>query len=354
MAEASTTWRRRVATRPAFTLVELLVVIAIIGVLIALLLPAVQQARESARRLQCQNNLKQVALAAQNYESTTGKLPAAGRFAPQSETEYFRYGYWRIDMRSGLNHSWLVSLLPYLEETNLHDRFDLAVHVTANESDPQAAQPASLLCPSGEAFGRLFQSPEDFGDRQALFGKTNYAAWVNPFHADSVFQSGPIALYGARMKDVTDGTSQTLMLSEVRTRDNVEDQRGAWALPWSGATLLAFDLHPLRVATTNQLPKKSADYEPNSLSYGVTQPPNSRQVDVLYHCPDTVGEVLEGLPCTDFWAGYISAAPRSQHPGGVNAAFVDGHVTFLRDEVDELRMMYMIMIDDERVLLSSL
>lgn len=337
-----------------FTLVELLVVIAIIGLLVSLLLPAVQAARGAARRIQCKNRLKQLALAVHNYESTKRELPAAGQYDPLTEARYVSY-YERIDMKSGANHSWLVSLLPYLEENALYDQFNLDEHVTGNPTDPQAVQPGSLLCPSGEAYGRQFQSPEDFGTRQTTFAKANYAAWVNPFHADSIYQSGPIAIYAAKLTDVTDGTSNTLMLSEVRTRDNSEDQRGAWALPWSGSTLLAFDLHPERISLglRYRLPEHSADYIPNEKSFGVTQLPNSPQVDVLYECPDPVGEVLDRLPCTDAWRGYISAAPRSNHPGGVNTTYVDGRVSFLSEDIDELSMLYLVMMDDENIITES-
>lgn len=335
-----------------FTLVELLVVIAIIGVLISLLLPAVQSARESARRVQCQNNLKQLALAVHSFENSARRLPQAGRYDELSQALIPNDWYERIDLRTGLNQSWIVLLLPHMEEGPLYDQFDLKKHVTKNELGPQALQPETLLCPSGEALGRRFTSPEGFGGGPVEFGKANYAAWCNPFHTDSIHQSGPIALYGARMRDIIDGTSNTLMLSEVRTRDHPKDQRGVWALPWSGATLLALDLHTRKITLPTGekvYPQQSADYTPDSRSLGVTQPPNSRQVDVLYECPDPVGEVADGMPCTTLYGfgGYISAAPRSRHPGGVNAAYVDGHLTFLREDADELHVMYSIMMDDE-------
>src|SRR5690349_6670512 len=105
---------RRLFLRRGFTLVELLVVIAIIGILVGLLLPAVQSARESARRLQCNNNLKQMGIGAQNHATSIGHYPAGG------------WGwYWIGDPDMGTNWrqpgGWIYNLLPYIEQQNLHD-----------------------------------------------------------------------------------------------------------------------------------------------------------------------------------------------------------------------------------------
>src|SRR6478752_7496148 len=100
----------RKSRRVGFTLVELLVVIAIIGVLVALLLPAVQQAREAARRMSCQNNLKQLGLAMHNYESTHKVLPPGGQPAKGTSNNY--------------GVSWLALILPYMEQGNVYDKFD--------------------------------------------------------------------------------------------------------------------------------------------------------------------------------------------------------------------------------------
>ncbi|MEM7317335.1 MAG: DUF1559 domain-containing protein, partial [Planctomycetota bacterium] len=108
---------RQAKQHQAFTLVELLVVIAIIGILVALLLPAVQQARDAARRVQCQNNLKNLGLALLNYESANKELP------PSS--------VWPFDTRPGdranvqLGPNWVILILPYIEEQGLADSFDL-------------------------------------------------------------------------------------------------------------------------------------------------------------------------------------------------------------------------------------
>lgn len=344
--------RQRFGAQHGFTLVELLVVIAIIGVLISLLLPAVQAARASARRLQCQNNVKQIALAVLNHESATGKLPAAGIYAPPEEAVTFNHSDWRVDLRSGPNYSWLVTLLPILDEQPLYDQLDLKAHITTSPAGILNQRPSTLLCPSDGSVTHTFKAGRRFGPNSATatFAKGNYAAYANPFHTDSFYNAGPISHYGMKLSKITDGTSSTLMVSEVRTREEPSDQRGVWMLPWSGASLLAMDLHRGyygKVGAND--PPRGYNYDPNLISLGLTQTPNGPQADVLYECNDIANAQLERMPCLTS-AGYISAAPRSQHPGGVNAAFVDGHVEFLPDDIDELAMNFMISFADGEVI----
>jgi prepilin-type N-terminal cleavage/methylation domain-containing protein/prepilin-type processing-associated H-X9-DG protein len=341
----------RRARQHGFTLVELLVVIAIIGILVALLLPAVQQAREASRRIQCASNIKQLALALQNYETTRKALPAAGTYASPEDAIYFAAGYWRIDLKSGLNRSWVVSLLPYVEDQALYDQFDQKLKVTENRSNPQLNQPAMLLCPSDAARGRTYRSFESENGVPVDFGKANYAAFSNPYHIDSWFYSGAIWLYGRRMENITDGTSTTLVFAEIRTRDNVNDQRGAWALPWSGSSLLSFDFHPdVNQANIGSKDSSPGPYEPWPVSLGQTQYPNSINADVLYNCPEPAEAQFDRMPCNTAYEGYISSAPRSLHGGGTNAVFLDGHVAFLPDDIDEYAMLYMVNTADGEVI----
>lgn len=321
--------------RRAFTLVELLVVIAIIGVLIALLLPAVQAARESARMMSCKNNLKQLTLAIANYESQLGVYPAAGILASPS------------DLRSGPQFSWIVMLLPMMEQQALYDQFNFKTDVFSQTSNPQSQHLQMLQCPSDRAKG-LFLVDSDL-TKAKRFAKGNYAAYCSPVHTDltHLYPGALVAHQGQCSADIRDGTTNTLAISEVRVRANDQDQRGAWALPWTGSSLLAFDIH--------HDGKDGEGYKAHPLSLGQAQPPNNQgpNIDMLYKCTDLAGAQLLKMPCNNFGGGtfaYLSAAPRSNHPGGVHVSLLDGSVRFITDQVDEITMAYMVSINDGRVL----
>jgi prepilin-type N-terminal cleavage/methylation domain-containing protein/prepilin-type processing-associated H-X9-DG protein len=328
--------------RSGFTLIELLVAMAIIGVLIALLLPAMQAAREGAHRMQCAHNLRQLALAIRTYETSHEVLPPSGIVARSPET---------FECRSGKMFSWIVLILPQLELESLHARFDFSRSVLQQPSEPQATHLPVLLCPSDSARGEFYCDFSLTGGKR--FAKGNYAAYVSPFHTDlQVRFPGALVGTGQPLKKITDGLSNTLMLSEVRVRSQEQDQRGAWALPWTGASLLAFDMH-------HDGSPSAYTYNPGSV--GVTQPPNNQgpNVDMLYACPDMAGAQLAGMPCGvwsssewDQWH-YLSAAPRSNHIGGVNVVFVDGHVGFIANQVDEIALAYMVSANDSKVVAVS-
>ncbi len=349
--------------RCAFTLIELLVVIAILAILVSLLLPAAQSAREAARRAQCMNNQRQVALAIVAYESAHRRLPASGQVLRNNSANYGKSSF---NPRSGRQISWAVMVLPHLEEQVLYDRFDITRSIFEQPRAPQEEHVATYTCPSDSAGDRYFQHQEL--TRDVRFSKGNYVAYVSPFHIDAqIWYPGALGggrwsgkgsrasdvHQGQRLNRVTDGLSKTIAVSEVRTRANERDQRGAWALPWAGAGLLALDVHPV-LRRIKLRPEMKIHYIPNLAAASIAQLPNSADaMDILYDCEQPGEAELRGMPCAT-WSkpgsragvGYLSAAPRSQHAGGVVAAALDGHVRFVADDVDTALMSYMISVND--------
>jgi prepilin-type N-terminal cleavage/methylation domain-containing protein/prepilin-type processing-associated H-X9-DG protein len=332
--------------RPGFSLVEMLVVIAILGMLLALLLPAVQAARESARRVQCGSNLRQLGVAVHARQEARKLLPTTVSSGSVGDWDMF-------DPRAGTSHSWIVQILPFLEEQSLFDRFDLKRNLfepsTGSEAGPEAERPAILVCPSDDAGGEAFRDAELTADRPC--GRGNYAAWASPYHVEYQHRHPAVLAWRerpARLGDVSDGLTNTLVASEVRTGRSAADIRGAWAVGWNAASVLAYDMH--------HDGEDAGPFRHSLISLGHTQRPNIRapevNVDVLYACPDPEATARAGMPCASWqpWGiwHYISSAPRSRHPNGVQALWADGRVTLLEDGADEIALAYLIAIDDGR------
>jgi prepilin-type N-terminal cleavage/methylation domain-containing protein len=204
--------------RRAFTLVELLVVIAIIGVLVALLLPAVQAAREAARRAQCANNLRQLGLAFQNFHDTHNCLPP-GKVTSVSAANYPNAIHAKFSIPNGPDHGWAAFLLPYLEMGNLRDRYRLDVNWNATENLPVVTTHLKFhQCPTTPNAKRTAtvgkqEACGDYGALTAVQPEAVTAGLVDSLSGDM--------LHGAmrtnqlhRFADITDGLSNTTWLAE--------------------------------------------------------------------------------------------------------------------------------------------
>jgi len=353
---------RRVATRAGgFTLVELLVVIAIIGILVALLLPAIQAAREAARRSQCSNNLKNLSLAALNYHDQKKAFPV--------DEDYSNFPPQRIDLNSGAatNYSdpyrditsaerldgggWILRILPQLEEQALYDRFKapanaglnggwvlgqtVAQFAGMNFDSPDfrqalASQPDVLRCPSNLEWSGPrqdqfpYSAPNHVASQPCTVATTCYkgnsgdggfepspaqqptAFWVHVGNNNAIincyrgvdcygiFWRYTYARKGVKMKDISDGTSKTILIGESSPEDGNSpawSSDGDWAI--AGVAL-------------------NWDWK-------------------------TAGECLDGSGAPN--AGLRSCWPlmkgfRSYHPGGVQFAYADGSVAFLSDSIE--------------------
>lgn len=199
-----------------FTLVELLVVIAIIGILVGLLLPAVQAARESARRTQCTNNMRQLGLALSNYESATKRFPSG----------------W-VDWRRSTSPGWAfgTALFPYMEQANVSNRIDtnFPIQSSINAIHLKTVIP-TFLCPSdtGESIFEIGAEADaeegtnvDQGPKLFQIAKSNYLAVFGTLEIDEFPYAGDGSFYGnsrTRMSDLVDGVSNTILFGERSSR----------------------------------------------------------------------------------------------------------------------------------------
>jgi prepilin-type N-terminal cleavage/methylation domain-containing protein/prepilin-type processing-associated H-X9-DG protein len=314
-----------------FTLIELIVVMAIIGLLIALTLPAVAEARAAARRTQCASNLRNLTLAMMQFEQVRRKLPASGNYIRNGPTS------------TSHNHSWVVSILPYLEQRPVYDRWALNRPVTDPINQPLTEVHLPILvCPVdisrsprnnpkgdlsyvvnggvgftvGPALGyedcpvdlrsmpldlngdgsvcgtsAADQQDYDYFKRMGLFFLENWKPGVNRHHA---------------LADVFDGSSQTFMMTEnVRAGYDPNDPEASYANP-----------NPYRCAFYIGHPCRSGPCRPGLIDYSACNSGTSRINSGLWSAEGT------------------SPVPNSFHPGGVNMAYADGHVSYLSESVD--------------------
>jgi prepilin-type N-terminal cleavage/methylation domain-containing protein/prepilin-type processing-associated H-X9-DG protein len=281
-------------SRRAFTLVELLVVIAIIGILVALLLPAVQSAREAARRTQCTNNLRQIGLAFHNYHSARKSFPPG--LISQAEA---------VDGRGlGPGWGWAAHLLPYCEETNLRRDIDITKEIAhAANAEARVTSLPTFLCPTDDPPRATFTVVDASGKALCDVAFANYVGMAGVFevsvYPDTSNGSPGVLLRNSKIRStqVPDGLSHTLFVGERASRRSPQTT-------WTGAI------------TGASIPPRIAGYYSegpevlvltNSGTVEDERVPNNQ----LDHVEDT----------------------NSEHPQGVNFLFGDGSVRMITNEI---------------------
>jgi prepilin-type N-terminal cleavage/methylation domain-containing protein/prepilin-type processing-associated H-X9-DG protein len=326
-----------------FTLIELLVVIAIIAILIGLLLPAVQKIREAANRMKCSNNLHQLVISCHNYQDTLGALPPAVQMRP---------GVNRTTANDNFGPNWLVLSLAFFEQDNLYKQYQASItnYMATGDSTWRGMRGqviSTLRCPSdsmamgvawtgaGGGWARGNYACNSFGIHQnSTTGWTSTEGGNSPTNDGTEVSVVPVGTHGGgvmcinfgyTIQTIPDGSSNTVLLSEVRSGAFLDpgDSRGVWALGMPGASVISAQA-----------------------SWDCTTPNDTD--DNADDCEGCIDAPQLGMGA---WPGcpFQQAQARSRHIGGVNVAFADGSVRFVRNSVSQAVWFYMNSSDDGAV-----
>ena len=320
-----------------FTLIELLVVIAIIAVLIGLLLPAVQAAREAARRTQCVNNLKQLGIALHNYHDTLGCLP----FGKGAD-------YMNIDPTAPMYARWsaLSQLLQFLEQKPLFDSSNFSLPPEVPEIGamgmgfmPAYQNPNRANMTVSRIQLQTFICPSDAGVTGDWLGVTNYAGNEGSWLCDACeampstiapgeLPRGPFYNRSCvRLSGMVDGTSQTAMFSERRRGRGTSDPRSDMFQMGSAMSLnqtyqMCTSLDPsMAMVLSSRVGAAWAIGDMTCSTYNHVGGPNSRTCASMGGMMSSMSDMAVQLP------------PSSWHPGGVNLLMGDGTVRFIKDSI---------------------
>ena len=358
------------ARRPGITLVEVLAVIGIVAVLLAMLLPAVQSVRESARKTACGNNLKQVGLAIRGYEAVNGRLPpgvlASARRATYATTGAIppnQFGY----------HGWtyfLHLLLPRLEESSYYGSIGGPTFFRENAATTgplwntvdfravNGQQIPALLCPTDQQAPGVFLIPAGFPNAGGRLAKSNYLGFLLglkagdatvPVTGTALINSGlhPLpprtnpalpgwdkrAVFGygtgTLLAQIKDGATSTMMVSEYLRGVAETDGRGFFWENDAGLQFLHATNGPNASASDLLMRFQGSNPDWGCRSAAVTANTPNNRPDLNLPCAPGPGSGQQ-TGANDF------AVPRSRHPEGVSVLFVDGHVQFVSDSVENL------------------
>lgn len=349
----------RAATRAGINLIEVLVVIAIIGILVALLFPAIQRARESSRRSQCTSNLRQIGIALQSYHDAHKVLPPSALWSPAGEPLgqgkvpvgfIDRVAIGKDPSEDTVYANWLILLLPFVEEQATQTLFDPKVPIAHERNAKLRETSISIFnCPTD-----AYNTTDNFfarGKRKGIlnnhYARGNYGLNGGPaddckagsvdcrdgFFAPGDYLTSSRQVWGPgvggvnrgiQFREITDGLTYTVAVDEIRAGIHELDPRGVWALGQAGSS------STLRHGQT-----------------GNAGGPNARdpKADDIIGCNEVKEAVGEATLIDDCMPCYASkgeksittnsqAAARSMHASGVHILMVGGSVSFLDDEID--------------------